>query len=420
MADKRMFAKSITESDAFTDMPSTAQALYFHLNQNADDDGFNNQVNHAIINAHASPDDLKLLLVKKFVIRFESGVIVIKHWRIHNTIQRDRYKPTNFQEEMAMLGVKDNKAYTLNDDAELIEIADDVEEPQKAEMTPARQKRAEAYKESDLPYSFTYKIKNAFVGERCPICGVKMGMPDRDPNDPVVGDGRTTQPTIQHNLPISMGGKHDIDNISVICGRCNASVQANPTGKLNNDMVKQKWAQICNSIGIGSGLETQIREDKNRLDKYREDISPSNDGAAETEKRPVASLSKTQQSRFDAFWKIYPKKVGKQDAMKAWKKIAPDEELTNTIITAVETAKAKDSRFREERFIPHPATWLNAGSWDDEFDDYFPVQQEPKPTPAPTAQRPAQRPAQTGDDSLRKLDVDDFLEAAVAKTRRGG
>jgi hypothetical protein len=113
MAEKRMFTKKITDSDAFIEMSSAAQALYFHLNQGADDDGFNNQVQMAMWKAHASIDDLKVLLAKNYIIRFESGVIVIKHWRMHNTLRKDRYTPTNFQEELNQLGLKGNGAYTL-------------------------------------------------------------------------------------------------------------------------------------------------------------------------------------------------------------------------------------------------------------------------------------------------------------------
>lgn len=108
-----MFTKKITDSDAFIEMSSAAQALYFHLNQGADDDGFNNQVQMAMWKAHASTDDLKILMAKNYVIRFESGVIVIKHWRMHNTLRKDRYTPTNFQEELKQLGIKENGAYTL-------------------------------------------------------------------------------------------------------------------------------------------------------------------------------------------------------------------------------------------------------------------------------------------------------------------
>ena len=112
MAERRMFTKKITDSDAFTEMPSAAQALYFHLNQGADDDGFNNQIQMAMFKAHASTDDLKILLAKNYLIRFESGVIVIKHWRMHNTIRKDRYTPTNFKDELEQLGIKDNGTYT--------------------------------------------------------------------------------------------------------------------------------------------------------------------------------------------------------------------------------------------------------------------------------------------------------------------
>lgn len=110
-----MFTKKITDDDNFISLPSSAQALYFHLNQGADDDGFNNQVQMAMWKAHASIDDLKMLMAKNYIIRFECGVIVIKHWRMHNTLRKDRYTPTNFQEELKMLGIKDNGAYTLTE-----------------------------------------------------------------------------------------------------------------------------------------------------------------------------------------------------------------------------------------------------------------------------------------------------------------
>jgi hypothetical protein len=115
MAEKRMFTKKITDDDNFITLPSSAQALYFHLNQCADDDGFNNQVQMAMFKAHASVDDLKVLMAKRYILQFESGVIVIKHWRMHNTLRKDRYTPTNFQEELKMLGIKSNGAYTFDE-----------------------------------------------------------------------------------------------------------------------------------------------------------------------------------------------------------------------------------------------------------------------------------------------------------------
>lgn len=115
MAERRMFAKTIIDSDAFLDMPLSTQSLYFHLAMRADDDGFINNPKKIQRMIGASDDDLKLLVVKRFLIPFESGVVVIKHWKIHNYIQRDRYKPTAYQEEFKRLQTKDNGSYTLLD-----------------------------------------------------------------------------------------------------------------------------------------------------------------------------------------------------------------------------------------------------------------------------------------------------------------
>ena len=112
MAEKRMFTQKIIDSDPFLDMPLSTQALYFHLNMRADDDGFINNPKRIQRTIGASDDDLKLLIAKRFLICFESGVIVIKHWRMHNTLRKDRYNPTQYQEEYARLEVKDNNAYT--------------------------------------------------------------------------------------------------------------------------------------------------------------------------------------------------------------------------------------------------------------------------------------------------------------------
>ena len=94
-----MFAKSIVDSDAFLDMPLSAQALYFHLSMRADDEGFVGNPKRIKAMIGASEDDLKLLIIKRFVLSFQSGVLVIKHWRIHNYIQNDRWKPTTYIEE---------------------------------------------------------------------------------------------------------------------------------------------------------------------------------------------------------------------------------------------------------------------------------------------------------------------------------
>ena len=113
MAERRMFAKTIIDSDAFLNMPLTTQALYFHLSMRADDDGFVNNPTRIQRMVGAQDDDLRLLIAKSFVLTFESGVIVIKHWRINNYIRNDRYHETVYQEEKALLSTKDNDAYTF-------------------------------------------------------------------------------------------------------------------------------------------------------------------------------------------------------------------------------------------------------------------------------------------------------------------
>ena len=113
MADRRMFAKTIIDSDAFLDMPQSTQLLYFHLAMRADDDGFINNPKSIARNVKCNEDDLKILAMKKFIIPFESGIVVIKHWKIHNYIRADRYKETKYKEEKSRLMLDENKAYSV-------------------------------------------------------------------------------------------------------------------------------------------------------------------------------------------------------------------------------------------------------------------------------------------------------------------
>lgn len=112
MANKRMFCLDIVNSDAFLDMPLSAQALYFHLGMRADDDGFIGNPKSIQRLAGASQDDLMLLITKRFLIAFDNGVIVIKHWRMNNYIQKDRKKDTVYIELLNSLEVKENGSYT--------------------------------------------------------------------------------------------------------------------------------------------------------------------------------------------------------------------------------------------------------------------------------------------------------------------
>lgn len=115
MAERRMFAKTIIDSDAFLDMSLSTQALYFHLSMRADDDGFVNNPKKIQRMIGCGDDELKMLVAKKFIIPFESGVCVIKHWRIHNYIQKDRYKETVYKDEKSHLMLKENNAYRYVD-----------------------------------------------------------------------------------------------------------------------------------------------------------------------------------------------------------------------------------------------------------------------------------------------------------------
>lgn len=112
MAERRMMAKSVIDTDAFLDMPASTQSLYFHMLLRADDDGFIASPKGILRIIGASDDDLKLLLAKQYLFRFESGVVVIKDWKIHNYIQSDRYKPS-LQPERELLTITANKEYTL-------------------------------------------------------------------------------------------------------------------------------------------------------------------------------------------------------------------------------------------------------------------------------------------------------------------
>ena len=109
MATKRMFAQEIVNDQMFTDMSSSAQALYFHLGMIADDDGFVNNPKDAQSKAHASDDDLRVLMSKKYVLFIRNGLVVITDWKSNNYIQKDRYKPTRYQEEKNLLELNNGK-----------------------------------------------------------------------------------------------------------------------------------------------------------------------------------------------------------------------------------------------------------------------------------------------------------------------
>jgi hypothetical protein len=262
MSEKRMFAKQIVESDAFLDMPLSTQALYLHLGMAADDDGFINAPKRIQRSIGASDDDLKLLIAKNFIIPFETGVVVIKHWLINNYIRADRKKDTAYPEEMSQLTIKENGSYKLGSQDV---IPSDTKES-------ARQR---AYRLSSLPYSFDYKIRQAFYGKQCPICGALM---QRNVDEGIETNNRV--PSIQHNKPISKGGLHELGNISVICKQCNITIKDNETDSLNADEVVSEWDRIVQASDrqVTGKCPSDGSIDKNRLDKNRLNNSSSRGG----------------------------------------------------------------------------------------------------------------------------------------------
>ena len=231
MAEKRMFSLSVVDTDWFLDLPLSTQALYFHLNMRADDDGFVDAPNSIVRKIGASKNDFDLLVAKRYVLKFESGIIVIKHWRMHNTIRQDRYKPTQFQEELKTLSIKENKSYT--------------------DCQPSGNQ----------------------VATKC------------------------------------------IQNVSA-----------------DIDIDIDKELDI-NKLYLGQ---------KTCEDSYK------------------------KEELFESFWKVYPRKVGKEKCRNWFKSHKPNEELVQKMIEAVEEQK-KSKQWSDPQYIPHPYTWLNQGRWEDEL-----------------------------------------------------
>lgn len=223
MANKRAFSLSVVDSDAFLSLPVSSRLLYFDIAMRSDDDGFCNSPKKIMRITGATEDDLKVLVAKKFIIPFESGVVVIKHWRLHNAIRKDMYKETNYRKEKALLTVDERGIYHSS-----------------------------------------------------------VTIPLQDRNETVTNSlQECTEPVTQYNI-----------------------IQSN----INKD-------NIC-------------------------------------------------ASRFDEFWDKYPRKTDKKKARAAWMRLDPDDELFNTIMSALDTQK-KSEQWQTPKLVPHPTTWLNGERWND-------------------------------------------------------
>ena len=357
MAERRMFAKTIIDSDAFLDMPLSAQAMYFHLSMRADDEGFVNNPKKIQRMIGGSDDELKLLIAKNFIIPFESGVVVIKHWRIHNYIRSDRLVETKYKDEKSLLELKDNGAYT---------IRSGIQEIEKMDSDDARKI---AYKNSTLPYSFSYKIKMAFDGKKCPVCGRIMTTAQR-----------ISTPSVQHNMPISKGGVHELENISVICNSCNASIRDNETDELNNAEVIETWDKIVMAEKLGINwfwnkealnnidvsqmsvkCQSNVSIGKDSIDKDSIDKININNICPKNHQKEVDDL-------FDSLWKLYIRKEGKSQVNKKAK-----EEIFcvgyDRMKACIEKY-AKEKEGTEKKYILMGSTFFNG-----RYKDYL---EEPK------------------------------------------
>lgn len=254
MANKRMFTKQIIDTDAFLDMPLSSQALYFHLNMRADDDGFIDNPKRVMRLIGSNQNDIDVLLAKRFILAFESGVIVIKHWRMHNTIRKDRYTPTVYSDELKQLTLKNNDSYT-----ELNQISNN---------------------------------GNHLATKRQPL-----GNPDID-----LDLGLDIDIDIDKEHKILFGQKNENDESKTI---------AKTIAKTENEML------------------------------------------------------------FDKFWNVYPKKVGKKNAIdwfnKKHKGFIVDEMLVEKMVAKINEYVIKGQWTDEKKqYIPHPQTWLNRMGWEDE------------------------------------------------------
>ena len=148
MAEKRMFSLSVVDSDAFLDMPLSSQALYFHLSMKADDDGFINSPKKIQRSIGATDGDAQMLVARRFIIPFRTGVIVIRHWRLNNYLRSDRYHPTVYQAERSMLSIDDNGAYYL--DANKVGIpSDNQADTENSIAEDSKEKISISFKEKD-------------------------------------------------------------------------------------------------------------------------------------------------------------------------------------------------------------------------------------------------------------------------------
>ena len=167
MAQKRMFDKTIVKCDDFLEMPDSSQNLYFHLSMEADDDGFVDNWKSIMRMTGKKEDDLKILIAKQFLLPFDSGVIVIKHWRINNYLRKDRYNPTKHINEKNQLIIQENEEYSMipNYGIPLVDTEKNSIEEYSIDKNSIKEKEINKEKEEYDPFA-EYKSHDSFE-EHC-------------------------------------------------------------------------------------------------------------------------------------------------------------------------------------------------------------------------------------------------------------
>lgn len=320
MAQRRMCKIGVIDSDAFLDLPKESQLLYFHLLMRADDEGFLNNAKGLARMLEISPNSLLVLFKKKFIIGFESGVVVIKHWLMHNHISASRITKTTYNEERAMLVVKENNSYSLNK-----EYLQDVFIDSEGEL---------------------YESVDDFQK----ITGIEVQNVD---------DMYTR--CIQSADKISTECMQDDNKMSTKCllNVYNMSTQVR-LGKVSLGKVKYTLAH--------SEFNTS---DKIVIDKDSKDIQKSkinkNDKIV-IDKPRGKKVKKTESNNFAIFWEVYPRKNSKEQARKKFSELEK-KKLLPPISKLVEIVKEhiQSEQWKEEggKYIPYPGTWLNKHGWED-------------------------------------------------------
>lgn len=275
MAQRRMFSKLIVQTDAFMEMPASSQLLYFHLSMEADDDGFVSNPKRVMKTVGSGEDDYKVLMAKRFIIQFESGVCVIKHWLIHNFIRGDRYKKTQWVEEMSKIKIDEKTSkYQLKTSGMTLGIPNDIPtvDPGKGRVGKDRVGKVNSLQTPTVFVEESKEAKNSFLAAR--ISAVIKAF------EPINPAAKTWYPnkgqrTAAQNLIETYGFDETIKTITQILPQTNKTAffphVDNPYTLFN------KWTAITDAISKlsrqqkGGNIEVAVKEDGSPIKDYDKD-----------------------------------------------------------------------------------------------------------------------------------------------------